>query len=460
MSNFIKDGDEVKRIPVDALLELKALQLVIYHQHVVLDVFDDYELTDKCFSEKRYRETYKYLQQLRNDGSKIDIVELKSVMLKAGHDDSEIDGIVMDVTNVPGISVTVASSVAKQLVELYKLRKIAKVVSDTFYQCSNKESSASEIEEILIEKIKMLAIGMKGKTADMTESVLNGLGILEKGIDADSKLLGISTGFYQLDRLLNGFVGGELNVLAARPAQGKTALASNMAIHAALWQNRNVLIYSVEMSINQLILRLLCSESFVNSHHLKVASLMGKSESVEYKEDKNSIYEFALFLKGCDNLIIDESPTLSTTEIVAKTERYNRNFDGKLDLIVIDYLQLIKEKGFKQDANRTYEIAHITRVLKNLSVRLDVPILLLSQLNRGLEKRTNRRPVLSDLKDSGAIEQDADNVIFIHRAEEYTKKEEDYGVAEIILAKHRQGPTGMVKLAWCRELTRFFNILE
>jgi replicative DNA helicase len=270
---------------------------------------------------------------------------------------------------------------------------------------------------------------------------------LEENQGNRSLVTGVPTGFSQLDNLTSGFQNSDLIILAARPSMGKTALALNIARHAAVDANIPVAIFSLEMSKEQLSLRMLCSEARIDS-----ARLRGGFFSME---DWHRLTDAAGVLSESP-IYIDDSASLTAMEIRAKARRLK--MDKNIGLIVIDYLQLMQ--GRVGAERRDLEISEISRALKALAKELQLPVLALSQLNRMLEQRTDKRPRLSDLRESGALEQDADVVAFIYRDEVYNKEEDNpsRGIAEILLSKQRNGPTGDVYLTFLNSFTRFENL--
>lgn len=256
---------------------------------------------------------------------------------------------------------------------------------------------------------------------------------------------GVSTGFVDLDEKTSGLQKGDLVIVAARPSMGKTSLCLNVAQHASIRGGETVGVFSLEMSKEQLVLRMLCSDARIDSHRLRTGKLTEK--------------DWARLAKGYQDLsackmFIDDSSSATPLEMRAKCRRLKA--EHGLGLIIIDYLQLMSGGG--RIENRQQEIAGISRSLKGLAKELEVPVVALSQLSRAPEARTDRRPQLSDLRESGAIEQDADVVMFIYREDEHKPTPENQGIAEIIIGKQRNGPTGSVRLAFIKEFTRFENL--
>jgi replicative DNA helicase len=260
---------------------------------------------------------------------------------------------------------------------------------------------------------------------------------------------GVRTGFFDLDRNTAGLQKGDLLVLAARPSMGKTAFALNIAENVAVQEGLPVLVFSMEMGASQLALRLVGSLGRIDQQHLRTGKL-GDDEWGRLAESVDKLKQAQLF--------IDETPALTVAELRARARRMARQFGGTLGLIVIDYLQLMSGRS-SGDENRATELGEISRGLKGLAKELQCPVIALSQLNRSVETRNDKRPMMSDLRESGAIEQDADVIMFIYRDDYYNKEaSKEPGVSEIIIAKQRNGPVGTVKMAFLKQFTRFENL--
>jgi replicative DNA helicase len=258
---------------------------------------------------------------------------------------------------------------------------------------------------------------------------------------------GVRSGFYDLDRMTAGLQPGDLIVLAARPSMGKTAFALNIAENVAVQEGLPVVVFSMEMGASQLALRMVGSLGRIDQSHLRTGRLND--------DEWGRLSEAVDRLKGA-SVFIDETPALNAAELRARARRQARQC-GKLGLIVIDYLQLMSGSS-SGDENRATELGEISRGLKALAKELQCPVIALSQLNRSVESRNDKRPMMSDLRESGAIEQDADVIMFIYRDDYYNKESKEPGVAEIIIAKQRNGPVGDVKLTFLKPLTRFDNL--
>ena len=262
------------------------------------------------------------------------------------------------------------------------------------------------------------------------------------------EVTGVRTGFYDLDRMTAGLQKGDLIVLAARPSMGKTAFALNIAEAVAVSEGLPVLVFSMEMGASQLALRLVGSLGRIDQQNLRT----GRLRTEEWERLTEAVDKL-----GSVQMFIDETPALTSSELRARARRMARQFGGTLGLIVIDYLQLMSGSS-GSDENRATEIGEISRGLKALAKELQCPVIALSQLNRSVETRTDKRPMMSDLRESGAIEQDADVIMFIYRDEYYNKDSKEPGIAEIVIGKQRNGPVGTVKLAFLRPLTKFENL--
>jgi replicative DNA helicase len=259
---------------------------------------------------------------------------------------------------------------------------------------------------------------------------------------------GLASGYLDLDRMTTGLQPGELIVLAGRPSMGKTALALNIAEHAALRADVAVMVFSMEMAGEQLMPRLIGSLGRIDQQHLRT----GQLSDDEWGRMSEAVHRY-----GRARLYIDDAPGLTPSEVRARARRQAR-LCGGLGLIVVDYLQLMSGTAGGSEENRATELGEISRALKGLARELNCPVLALSQLNRGVEQRNDKRPVMSDLRESGAIEQDADTIMFVYRDDYYYKDSKEPGIAELILAKQRNGPTGTVKLAFLKPYTRFENL--
>jgi replicative DNA helicase len=332
------------------------------------------------------------------------------------------------------------------------LRKLVSASDEIATSAFNPKGRA--VSQIVDEsEQKIFNIGEQGKRNKqgfqaMDTLVVNLLDRVQEMADNPNDVTGVRTGFYDLDRLTAGLQAGDLIVLAARPSMGKTALAINVAEHVALNEGLPVAVFSMEMGAAQLAVRVVGSIGRIDQGHLRT----GKLTDEEWPRLIETIEKLRTI-----SLHIDESPGLNSSEVRANARRLSRQY-GQLGLIVVDYLQLMSGSG-NEGENRATELGEISRGLKMLARELKCPVIALSQLNRSVEQRPDKRPMMSDLRESGAIEQDADIIMFIYRDEYYTKEAcKEPGVAEVIIAKQRNGPTGTVKLAFLRNITKFESL--
>ncbi len=297
---------------------------------------------------------------------------------------------------------------------------------------------------------RILGVSKKKKKSSfyhVSDIVQESIKIVEKLYDQKQPVTGVPSGFKRLDSMTAGFQSSDLIIIAARPSMGKTALALSMAGHIGVHENKAVAVFSLEMSKEQIVLRMLCGEARVDSSRVRTGHLQER-DFPKLVDAASRIAEAQIF--------IDDTPAVTVTEVRAKSRRLHR--DNPLSLIVVDYLQLMRSPAYSHA--REQEISDISRSLKALAKELSVPVIALSQLNRSVESRTDKRPMMSDLRESGAIEQDADLIMFIYRDEVYNPETPDKGVAELLIAKQRSGPTGVVRVAFSPEFTRFDNLAE
>ena len=329
------------------------------------------------------------------------------------------------------------------------LRKLVSVSDEIATSALN--THGRPVTNILDEaEQKIFSIGEEGSRMrqgfqSMDKLVLQLLDRVEEMSLNPNDITGVPTGFFDLDRMTSGMQAGDLIVLAARPSMGKTALAINIAEHVAIKEDLPVAVFSMEMGASQLAIRIVGSIGRIDQGRLRTGKLID--------EEWPRLNEAIEKLKTV-SLSIDETPGLTTSELRASARRLARSC-GKLGLVVVDYLQLMSGSSGGDGENRATELGEISRGLKMLAKELQCPVIALSQLNRGVEQRTDKRPMMSDLRESGAIEQDADVIMFIYRDDYYNKDSKEPNVAEIIIAKQRNGPTGTVKLTFLKPITKF-----
>jgi len=332
------------------------------------------------------------------------------------------------------------------------LRKLVSASDEIATNAFNPQGKA--VDKILDEaEQKIFNIGeegtrMKQGFQSMDALVVELLDRVTEMADNPNDITGIRTGFYEFDKMTSGLQAGDMIVLAARPSMGKTSLAINIAEHVAIEEGLPVAVFSMEMGASQLAVRIVGSIGRIDQSHLRT----GRLTDEEWPRLTEAIEKLRTV-----SLHIDETPGLTTSELRANARRLARQY-GKLGLIVVDYLQLMSVSSGMADENRATAVGEISRGLKMLAKELKCPVIALSQLSRGVESRTDKRPMMSDLRESGAIEQDADIIMFIYRDDYYNKDTKEPGVAEVIISKHRNGPTGTVKLAFLKPLTKFENL--
>ena len=408
----------------------------------VLEILDP-----ECFYHERHISIFKVMLAMFERGVTIDLVTLSNDLQREGT--LERVGGMRTLTDLSVRTVSAANVEhhARIVLERYLKRQLiqvaSEIISDSFDETTDALDEVDRAEQRIFEvaerRTRRSYSDMKKLTKDAVER------IMELASGSGDGVTGVPTGFSKLDELLSGFQPSDLIILAARPSMGKTALALNMAEYAAVKTKKAVAVFSMEMSASQLAFRLISSLGRVNAQNLRTGRL----------EDEDwSRVTHAITLLAEAKIFIDDTPALSPTELRSRARRLAREHSG-LGLIVIDYLQLMQVPGNKE--TRATEIAEISRSLKALAKELHVPVIALSQLNRSLEQRTDKRPVMSDLRESGGIEQDADLVLMIYRDEYYNQDSPDKGLAEIIITKQRNGPTGTIKLAFQGQYTRFDN---
>ncbi len=335
----------------------------------------------------------------------------------------------------------------QQIKEKSMLRKLisacSEIISDAYGEIENVGEFIDRSEQKIFEIRRSQSKSELKPLQDVLQSTFFSI---EQLVNRKDDITGVPTGFHEFDKMTSGLQPGDLIILAGRPSMGKTTLALNMALNAALDYKASVAFFSLEMSKEQLIMRLLCSLARIDAHRLRVGKLSG-DELARLTSLAASLNDIKFY--------IDDSPDVSTLELRAKCRRLKME-EEKLDLIVIDYLQLMRSNR-DYGGSREREIAEISRNLKILAKELDVAVIALSQLNRSLERRPDKRPMMSDLRESGSLEQDADLILFIYRDEVYNPETDDKDVAELIIAKQRNGPVGTVRLKFQKSFNRFDN---
>ena len=407
-------------------------------------------LNEDDFYHRQYGIMFAVMIDMNNEGKSVDIVTLQE-RLKETNVPPEVYSVehLRDLFNSVPTSANIRqyAGIAK---DKAILRNIIRVNDGIATQCYAGESKT---EDILADTEKKIFELVKNKGdheyTPIDKVVLEALDRIQAAAKNRGNVTGVPTGFTDLDNYLSGLQPSDFILVAARPSMGKTAFVLNVAENVAIKQGITTAIFSLEMSNVQLVNRMLSLESTVDADKLRKGRL-DSSDWGKLVEGADSIAK--------SHLIIDDTPGISISELRSKCRKYKMEND--LGLVIIDYLQLMSGNGSSRSESRQQEISDISRSLKALARELEVPVVTLSQLSRAVEQRPDHRPMLSDLRESGAIEQDADVVMFLYRDDYYNKDTEIKGVAEIIIAKQRNGPIGTVKMAWIPEQTRFANLLD
>lgn len=440
------NGADIRKVPPQNLeAERAVLGAILMDNDALFTVME--VLIPSDFHQPSHRLLFSTMLDLSERGEPIDIVTLANRLRTGGN---------MDKAGGPDYLPTLADEVptsagvgnyAKIVKEKSVLRHLIEASTEIVQDCFD---SAGEVDELIDEaERRIFAISeqrIRTGFLSMKEIVKSSFKTIESLYEKKEHITGIASGFADIDDLTSGFQPSDLVIIAGRPSMGKTAFALNIAQQAALKAKKTVAIFSLEMAKEQLVMRMLCSEARIDAHRLR-SGFLGTTDWPKLSTAAGRLAEASIF--------IDDTPAISSMEMRAKARRLKA--EKGLDLIIVDYLQLMS--GRRSD-NREQEISEISRSCKALAKELSVPVLALSQLNRGVESRQDKRPILADLRESGAIEQDADVIIFIYRDEVYNKETMDKGVAEIIIGKQRNGPVGIRKLTWLDKYTRFEDMTD
>lgn len=399
------------------------------------------------FYGKQYGVLFEAMVELNDEGKPVDLVTLQDRLREKDiPPEASSPEFIRDlITAVPtSANIRYYAGIVAEKSTLRRLIRLNEEIANTCYAGKeNLEVILGDTEKRVFELVQ------KRNTGDFVpirQVVMNAMDKIEKASKNKGNVTGIATGFIDLDYKTAGLQPSDLVLIAARPSMGKTAFVLNLAQHIAFKLNQTVAIFSLEMSKEQLVNRLFSLESRVDSQHLRTGNLSDM--------DWEKLIESAGVI-GKSNLIIDDTPGISISELRSKCRKYK--LEHNLQLIIIDYLQLMSGSG-RGSESRQQEISDISRSLKALARELNVPVIALSQLSRAVEQRPDHRPMLSDLRESGAIEQDADVVMFIYRDDYYNKDTDKKGIAEIIIAKQRNGPIGTIELVWLPDYTKFANM--
>ncbi len=403
-------------------------------------------LTSEDFYQKQYGVVFQAMTALYAEGKPIDLITLQDRLreMDVPEEVSSLEYIGEMLTTVPtSANVRQYARIVRDKASLRSLIRASEEVVNTCY------AGTKPVPEILEESERKLfqVLRQRGSSdfVPISTVVMNALDTIEKASRAKGPVTGLATGFTDLDFKTSGFQNSDLILIAARPSMGKTAFMLNIAEYMAFRNNLTVGLFSLEMSKEQLMNRLFSLESRVDAQALRTGALSDN--------DWASLIESAGVI-GRSKLIIDDTPGISVTELRSKCRKYK--LEHGLDIVMVDYLQLMQ--GSRHTESRQQEISDISRALKEIARELQVPVVALSQLSRAVEQRPDHRPMLSDLRESGAIEQDADVVMFLYREDYYNKDSERRDIAEVIIAKQRNGPIGTVELAWLPRYTKFANL--
>ena len=440
------DENFIKRIqPHSEEAEKSVLGSMLMDRDAIVEAEDI--LVKEDFYQRQYGILFEAMVELYQEGKPVDLITLQDKLKEKDVPEAlssldffrELVDIVPTSTNV--------RQYAQIVHDKATLRALIKVTEDIGNACYlGKEETPA-----ILEKTEKDIFGQhhtRNRMSDFVpiqEIVLNSLNAIEEAAKTRGRVTGIATGFTELDYKLTGLHPAELILVAARPAMGKTAFVLNIAQYAAFKDNHAVAMLSLVMSKEQLVTRLMASESMVDSQQIRTGDLRDS--------DWEKLLEGAALI-GNSKLIIDDTAS-SLAEIRSKCRKYKQTYD--IEMVVIDYLQLMSGSNTRRNESRQQEISEISRALKVLARELNIPIIALSQLSRAVEARQDHRPMLSDLRESGAIEQDADVVMFLYRDEYYNPDTEKKNIAEVIVAKQRNGATGSIELVWLGQYTKFAN---
>lgn len=411
-------------------------------------------ISEEDFYRQDHRVIYRHVSRLIEDNKPADVITVVESLDRSGELQS-VGGLAYLgalAQNTPSAAnIRRYAEIVRERSVMRKLAQVGADISESAYNPVGR-SAAELLNEAESKVFTIAEAGAKHKQGFVSIQPL--LKQVAERIDElysnPREVTGVGTGLADLDRKTAGLQPGDLIIVAARPSMGKTALALNIAEYVALEEKKNVAVFSMEMGGAQLAMRLLASVGRIDQHKVRT----GKLDDEDWPK-----LTHALGRLNDAPIYIDESAGLNPLELRARARRIYRQYGG-LGLIVVDYIQLMSASGDKERENRATQISEISRSLKALAKELSVPVMALSQLNRSVDSRTDRRPIMSDLRESGAIEQDADVILFIYREEQYNHDTNKKGIAEIIIGKQRNGPTGVLELTFLKEHTRFENFAD
>lgn len=441
-----QQGLPEKLQPQNVEAETAVLGGMLLDENAVSDVI--YKLSEDSFYKPAHRKIFDAMRSLYEENKAIDVITLTDKLKMAG--ELERAGGAAYITSLLNV-VSSASNIDQYVAILHEkaiLRNLIAISSDIAAECYDADIDVNN----LIDRVEKRVFDISQKRIDsdfvpIGNLVKDSVMTVQNLYNKKTLLTGLSSGYKDLDERLSGLQRSDLLVMAARPSMGKTSLALGIAENVGVVDKKAVAIFSLEMSKEQLVMRMLCSLARINAHKVR-RGFLGESDFPELVKAAGKLSAAPIY--------IDDTPGISVMELRAKARRLK--LKSKVELIIIDYLQLIQGTSRRAE-NRQQEISDISRALKALARELDVPVIVLSQLNRAVESRQDHKPQLSDLRESGAIEQDADVVLMLMRRE-YYDREDSPGTADIIIAKQRNGPTGEIRMAFKEEYTRFEDMTE
>ena len=408
-------------------------------------------LQPEDFYRQAHQHIFRAMVMMNEQGKALDVVTVSETLTSQGLIE-DIGGISY-LTDL-AVSVPTAANVG-YYIEIVEEKALLRRLINTATQIATSGFANEETVEALVDDAerRILEVAHRknvGQFKNITDVLSEAYDNIELLSNREGDITGLPTGFKELDRMTAGFQRNDLIIVAARPSVGKTAFALNIAQNTAIKTNETVAIFSLEMGASQLINRMLCAEGNIDAQNMRT----GKLNDEEWRK-----LALAISTLSSTNIFIDDSPGIRVNEIRSKCRRLKQ--EHGLGMIVIDYLQLIQGSGIGGGENRQQEVSEISRTLKQLARELEVPVIALSQLSRGVEQRQDKRPMMSDIRESGSIEQDADIVAFLYREDYYDREaaDEDNGTIEIIIAKQRNGPVGTVQLAFVKEYNKFVDLV-
>jgi replicative DNA helicase len=444
---LLPSGEILEKVPPQNIEAEQAVLGAILLQNTAINKALE-QIVSSDFYKNAHQKIFSAMIQMNMAGEAIDLVTLREYLSRKDLIESvggtaylsQLTDVVPTAANIQHyIRIVKQKSIARRLIHV-----ATDIVREGFSEGLSVEqlleSAEKRIFEISGENIRRGFVDIRSILKDSFE-------VIERLYEKQELVTGVPTGFTDLDIKTSGFQPSDLIVVAGRPSMGKTSLCLNIAQYAAIRAKKPVAIFSLEMSKEQLVIRMLCAEAKVDAHRLRTGQL-GKSDWPRLTRAAGELSEAPIF--------IDDTPAISVLEMRAKSRRLT--MEHGISMIIVDYLQLMR--GQTSSERREQEISEISRSLKALAKELNIPVVALSQLNRGVEARQDKKPMLADLRESGSIELDADLVLFIYRDELYREDSKDKGIAEVRLAKHRNGPTGLVNLAYRKEFMLFQNYVQ